>query len=133
MAHPETAQADRFKYHVERTQGHGGFAHGREADDRAPRRENRCEQACRRAAHAIERQVKVIVADRSSDPFRDISRIDDDDVTADRLELIDQLRRLTRLTVLRPRALAKAMTHRPTPELAAFCTTQSPDFRSTNR
>src|SRR5438128_3992138 len=35
------------------------------------------------------------------------------------------------LTVFRPRVFAKAITHRPTPELAAFCTTHSPGFRST--
>jgi hypothetical protein len=29
------------------------------------------------------------------------------------------------LTVFRPRIFAKAITHRPTPELAAFCTTQT--------
>src|ERR1700727_1724606 len=40
--------------------------------------------------------------------------------------------RRTRLIVLKPRALAKAMTARPTPELAAFWTTQSPAARSTN-
>jgi hypothetical protein len=35
------------------------------------------------------------------------------------------------LTVFRPRVFAKAITHRPTPELAAFCTTHSPGFRLT--
>src|SRR5580704_8220940 len=35
------------------------------------------------------------------------------------------------LTVFRPRVFAKAITHRPTPELAAFCTTHSPGCRST--
>ena len=35
------------------------------------------------------------------------------------------------LTVFRPRVFAKAITHRPTPELAAFCSTHSPGFRST--
>ena len=39
--------------------------------------------------------------------------------------------RRTMLTVFRPRVFAKAITHRPTPELAAFCTTHSPGFRST--
>src|SRR5260221_123092 len=40
--------------------------------------------------------------------------------------------RRTMLTVLRPRDFARPITHRPTPELAAFCTTQSPDFKSMN-
>src|ERR1700745_1231057 len=35
------------------------------------------------------------------------------------------------LTVFRPRFFAKAITPRPTPELAAFCTTHSPGLRST--
>src|ERR1700720_3441763 len=35
------------------------------------------------------------------------------------------------LTVFPPRVFAKAITHRPTPELAAFCTTHSPGCRST--
>src|SRR5262249_15159548 len=38
--------------------------------------------------------------------------------------------RRTKLMVLRRRALAMAMSDRPTPELAAFCATQSPGFRS---
>jgi hypothetical protein len=39
--------------------------------------------------------------------------------------------RRTILTVFSPRVFAKAITHRPTPELAAFCTTHSPGCRST--
>src|SRR5271154_7013886 len=35
------------------------------------------------------------------------------------------------LTVFKPRVVAKAITHRPTPELAAFCITHSPGCRST--
>src|SRR5262245_5149637 len=35
------------------------------------------------------------------------------------------------LTVFRPRVFAKAITHLPTPELAAFCTTHAPGSRST--
>ena len=38
--------------------------------------------------------------------------------------------RRTRLIVLRPRALATAMSDLSTPELAAFWTTQSPGLRS---
>ena len=33
--------------------------------------------------------------------------------------------------VFKPRVFANAITHRPTPELAEFCTTQSPGFRLT--
>src|ERR1700730_3182785 len=39
--------------------------------------------------------------------------------------------RRTMLTVFKPRVFAKAITHRPTPELAACCTTHSPGFRVT--
>src|SRR2546430_1706632 len=52
------------------------------------------------------------------------------EVTADDLELGNELRPRTMLMVLRPRVLAIAMTDRPTPELAAFCATQSPGLRS---
>jgi hypothetical protein len=53
----------------------------------AARRERRCEHARRRAADAIKRQAELGLTDSRFDPFRDIWRVDDNDVCADRLEL----------------------------------------------
>jgi len=50
--------------------------------------------------------------------------------TVSLLTLADAGRR-TMLTVFKLRVFANAITHRPTPELAAFCTTHSPGFKVT--
>ena len=70
----------------------GHEAHGRKADERAVGRERRCEHARRRAADAIKRQAELSLTDSRFDPFRDIRRVDDDDVSADRLKLGHELR-----------------------------------------
>ena len=50
-------------------------------------RERRCQHARRRATDAIERQAELRLTDSRFDPVRDIRRVDDNDVSADRLEL----------------------------------------------
>jgi hypothetical protein len=62
--------------------------HSRGSDGRASRREH----ARRRAALAVECQVKIVLSDRLFDPSSDIGRIDDDDVSAYRLKPVHQLR-----------------------------------------
>src|SRR5271166_4372407 len=55
-------------------------------------RERRCQHARRRATDAIERQAELRLADSRFDPVRDIRRVDDNDVSADRLELGHEFR-----------------------------------------
>ncbi len=47
-------------------------------------RERRCQHARRPATDAIERQAELRLTDSRFDPVRDIRRVDDNDVSADR-------------------------------------------------
>ena len=94
-------------------------------------RESRGEHARRWAADTVKRQAQLSLTDSCLDLFRDVGRIDDNNVSANRLKLGRELGRRTMLTVFKPRAFANAITHRPTDELAEFCTTHSPGFRLT--
>jgi hypothetical protein len=55
-------------------------------------RKRRCQDARRRATDAIERQAELRLTDSRFDPVRDIRRVDDNDVSADRLELGHEFR-----------------------------------------
>ena len=55
-------------------------------------RERRCQHARRRATDAIERQAELRLTDSRFDLVRDIRRVGDNDVSADRLELGHEFR-----------------------------------------
>jgi len=55
----------------------------------------------------------------------DIRRIHDNDVSADGLKLTHELRTPDDMDGFQPRAFAKAITHRPTPELGGVLHHQS--------
>jgi len=65
---------------------------GCKADEGAMGRERRCQHARRRATDPIERQAELRLTDSRFDPVRDIRRVDDNDVSADRLELGHEFR-----------------------------------------
>ena len=92
VAQEKAPHGDRLEDNVQRADGHRTPAHGREADERAAGRERRCEHARRRAADAVKRQAELSLTDSRFDPCRDVGRIDDDDVSADRLKLGHELR-----------------------------------------
>src|SRR3982074_2410343 len=92
VAQKKAPHGDRLEDNVQRADGHRTPAHGRKADERAAGRERRCEHARRRAADAIKTQAELSLTDSRFDPFRDIGRVDDDDVYADRLKLSHELR-----------------------------------------
>ena len=87
VAQPKAPHRERLEDDVQRADGHRSLTHRRKADERAVGRERRCEHARRRAADAIKRQAELGLTDSRFDPFRDIRRIDDDNVSAERLEL----------------------------------------------
>jgi hypothetical protein len=72
--------------------GHRTPAHGCKADEGAMGRERRCQHGRRRTTDAIERQAELRLTDSRFDPVRDIRRVDDNDVSADRLELGHEFR-----------------------------------------
>src|SRR5207248_6996226 len=60
-----------------------------------------------------------------------IGRIDDDHICTNRLEFRHELWPPDDVYRLQATAFANPITHRPTPELAEFCTTHSPGFKLT--
>src|ERR1700691_3362980 len=92
MAQPKASNRERFEDNVQRADRHRRQGHRRIYDERAVGRERRCEHARRGAANTVKREAEVSLSDSSFDLFRDIGRIDDDYVSADRLELGHQLR-----------------------------------------
>src|SRR5258708_27140560 len=91
VAQPKAPHRERLEDKIQRVDRHQTLAHGRKADQRAARRERRREHPRRRAADAVERQTELSLTDSRFDPFRDIRRVDDDYVSADRLELGHEL------------------------------------------
>ena len=91
VAQPKAPHRERLEDKIQRVDGHRTLAHRRKADERAVARERRCEHARRRATDAVKLQAELGLTDCLLDPFRDIRRVDDDDVSPDRLELGHEL------------------------------------------
>src|SRR3981081_3079858 len=128
VAQEKAPHGDRLEDNVQRADGHRPPAHGRKADERAAGRERRCEHARRRAANTIKRQAELSLTDSRFDPFRESTTTTSPPTAS---SSATSSGRRPPWTVFKPRVFANAITHRPTPELAAFCTTHSPGFKVT--
>src|SRR6266436_5233422 len=91
MGHEKAPDGDGLEDNVQWADRHRSRAHSRKGDERTAGRERRCEHARRRAADTVKRETELSLIDRGFDPFRDIWRIDDDDVAANSLKLIHEL------------------------------------------
>src|SRR5260221_7048145 len=82
------------------------------------------------ACNSVDGERHAAGSDCCPDPVERAVFIYDHEVTANGLQLGDELRATREIDRLIPRALAIAINDLPTPEFAAFWTTQSPGLRS---